>query len=164
MRDNFSISIQGNKVTLVPYRKKFVDVYHNWMKDPYILEMTASEPLEIWEEYDMQKSWQEDTNKCTFILLSTSALASNSIASEQTDKEISSMVGDVNLFLNDRDDSGNAEIEVMIANPEYRRQGYAQEAIELMMAYGVEHLNLHRFYAKINQINQTSRNLFLRWV
>jgi RimJ/RimL family protein N-acetyltransferase len=163
MRDNFSISIRGDKVTLVPYRKKFVNVYHNWMKDPYILEMTASEPLEISEEYDMQKSWQEDTNKCTFILLSTTVLTTDiEVANSQTDKEINSMVGDVNLFLNDRDDSGNAEIEVMIAEPAFRRQGCAQEAIELMMAYGVEHLNLHRFYAKINQINVASRNLFLR--
>jgi len=30
------------------------------MQDPYVLEMTASEPLSIEEEYDMQKSWQSD--------------------------------------------------------------------------------------------------------
>jgi hypothetical protein len=30
------------------------------MKDPYILEMTASEPLSIEEEYAMQATWKED--------------------------------------------------------------------------------------------------------
>lgn len=30
------------------------------MKDPELQELTASEPLTIDEEYDMQKSWRED--------------------------------------------------------------------------------------------------------
>ena len=32
-------------------------------------EMTASEPLTIEEEYEMQQSWLEDPTKCTFIVL-----------------------------------------------------------------------------------------------
>ncbi len=31
--------------------------------------MTASEPLTLDEEYDMQLSWKEDPKKCTFIVL-----------------------------------------------------------------------------------------------
>lgn len=31
--------------------------------------MTASEPLTLDEEYEMQKSWQEDPDKLTFILI-----------------------------------------------------------------------------------------------
>lgn len=36
------------------------------MKNPYILEMTASEPLSIEEEYEMQATWKED-QKSNFI-------------------------------------------------------------------------------------------------
>lgn len=60
MRENANITLIGSKVQLVPYREKFVDEYHTWMQDPYILEMTASEPLSLEEEYEMQKSWQDD--------------------------------------------------------------------------------------------------------
>lgn len=31
-----------------------------WMKNEELLELTASEPLSLSEEYDMQKSWHED--------------------------------------------------------------------------------------------------------
>lgn len=48
------------------------------------------------------------------------------------------MIGDVNLFFNDPDnDKTFAEIEIMIAEENYRRYGYGIEAINMMMAYGV---------------------------
>lgn len=31
--------------------------YHDWMKDPTLLETTASEPLSLDEEYDMQSAF-----------------------------------------------------------------------------------------------------------
>jgi len=42
------------------------------MKDPALQEATASEPLTLAEEYDMQRKWAEDEDKCTFILLDKS--------------------------------------------------------------------------------------------
>jgi hypothetical protein len=66
MRLNINMVISGDKVTLCPYRKEHVSTYHEWMKDPYILEMTASEPLSIEEEYEMQQSW---SNRKTYMRL-----------------------------------------------------------------------------------------------
>lgn len=34
--------------------------YHEWMKSEELQRLTASEPLTLKQEYDMQKSWQED--------------------------------------------------------------------------------------------------------
>lgn len=34
--------------------------YHEWMKSPELQQLTASEPLTLDQEYDMQKSWRED--------------------------------------------------------------------------------------------------------
>ena len=39
------LSIVGPTVVLVPYAPAHVATYHEWMKDPYLLEMTRSEPL-----------------------------------------------------------------------------------------------------------------------
>lgn len=46
--------IKGDKVVLVPYREEHVEKYHQWMSDPRLLTLTASEPLTLEEEYEMQ--------------------------------------------------------------------------------------------------------------
>lgn len=44
--------------------------YHTWMEDEEIRELTASLPLNVDEEYQMQQTWLNDKDKCTFIILS----------------------------------------------------------------------------------------------
>ena len=141
--------------------------YHVWMQDPQLLLMTASEPLTIEEEYAMQRSWKDDADKCTFIVLSN---CSSSRASRRFDDsseeeasvtdEIRSMVGDVNLFLNDPEDRTVAEIDVMIAEPGSRRQGLGEETVSLMMGYGADRLGVRLFVAKIHETNAASLHLF----
>jgi RimJ/RimL family protein N-acetyltransferase len=161
MRDNWKISIVGNGLELVPYRRKFVESYHHWMEDPYLLESTASEPLSIEEEYKMQELWHHDAKKCTFIILERTS-DSDKESTEAVVSELQRMVGDVNMFMNDYDDCGNAEIEIMIAEPRYRRRGFAREALKLMIHYGRKELKLTRFFAKIGESNLASIELFKR--
>ena len=51
-------------------------------------------------------------------------------------------------------------IEIMIGEPDARKQGLAQEALELMMAYAIATLGIERFYGKIHATNTPSMNLF----
>jgi len=95
-------------VTLVPYRKEHVEIYHKWMEDEWIREMTASERLTLEQEYAMQESWHLDPDKCTFIILDRSLPDTPNIETKG-----GAMAGDVNLFLNQ--EKGSGEIEVMIA-------------------------------------------------
>jgi hypothetical protein len=44
-----------------------VPKYHEWMKSPFLQEMTASEPLTLEEEYEMQTSWHEDEESTNMI-------------------------------------------------------------------------------------------------
>lgn len=156
MRANENLVLSGNRIRLVPYTSAHVPRYHVWMQDPFLQEMTASEPLTIEEEYAMQSSWQADQDKCTFII----ELKEQSPMDER-------MIGDVNLFFNVEDPSV-AEIEVMIAEKVYRRKGLGREALSLMLAYGTQELRVSGFIAKIALKNESSLRLFealgFRWV
>jgi RimJ/RimL family protein N-acetyltransferase len=89
-------------------------------------------------------TWLHAQLECTFIIL---------------DKSSHKMVGDVNLFLNQDEDS-SAEIEVMIAEEEFRGKGYGKKALRMMMSYAISDLGIHHFVAKISLKNEPSRKLF----
>ncbi|XP_032473921.1 N-acetyltransferase 9 isoform X4 [Phocoena sinus] len=125
------------------------------MKSEELRRLTASEPLTLEQEYVMQCSWQEDADKCTFIVLDAEKWQAQLGTSEE-----SCMVGDVNLFLTDLGDPTLGEIEVMIAEPSCRGQGLGTEAVLVMMSYGVTKLGLTKFEAKIGQGNEPSMQLF----
>ncbi|SPC65145.1 related to N-acetyltransferase [Ustilago sp. UG-2017b] len=159
MRTNRSTILAGRKVVLVPYRKQHVPRYHEWMKDPLIQEQTASEPLSLEEEYEMQQSWAVDEDKLTFIILALPEMTSSKgeassieVCKAQDLVSKSKMVGDVNIFFNARHEDeedeevdktegngakqrSNAECEIMIAEHSYRRQGIAREALQMMFAF-----------------------------
>ena len=102
-----------------------VPTYHEWMKDPDLLEATGSEPLSFDEEVKMQQSWKEDESKCTFIVHATEAckLPTKKIEKTQQNEEdgesgfevdsnLEAMIGDVNLFLSDIEESHESDIEI----------------------------------------------------
>ena len=155
MRCNCDLVLEAGAVTLVPYRPEHVPTYHGWMGDPWLQEMTASEPLSLEEEYAMCTSWQEDEDKLTFIVLDSTAGAG-------TD----AMVGDVNLFfhswLREEDDADYAvaEVEVMIGESAARRKGLATEAVRVMLDYAATELATRKFVAKIKMANEPSLAMF----
>ncbi|EDV27866.1 uncharacterized protein TRIADDRAFT_20514 [Trichoplax adhaerens] len=154
MRINCKTLIEGRNIGLVPYCPHHVLQYHQWMQSAELRAQTASEPLTLSQEYQMQQSWQQDEDKCTFIILARKYW--NGIK----DAEIESMIGDVNLFFNNPNDPHTAEIEIMIAKSEYRRKGFGSEALQAMMIYGITQLNTEKFVAKIGMDNTPSICLF----
>ncbi|XP_056153348.1 N-acetyltransferase 9 [Lampris incognitus] len=154
MRINENTLLEGEKVVLVPYNADHVPRYHEWMKSPELQQLTASEPLTLQQEYDMQRSWREDSDKCTFIILDKQQWADPKVQEEQC------MVGDVNIFLTDPSDPSLAEMEIMIAEPSYRGKGLGKEVMGMMMCYGLTKLGIEKFEAKIGLDNQVSIAMF----
>ncbi|GAA5810478.1 hypothetical protein MFLAVUS_003899 [Mucor flavus] len=163
MRLNENLMLIGDKVALVPYKAEHVPKYHEWMKSPFLQEMTASDPLTLEEEYEMQTSWHQDEEKLTFIIVSLpndSTQSLKDLTGPQV-KESTVMVGDVNIFLNDPDnDKTFGEIEVMVAEPVFRRTGRGKEALKILMGYCILVLGLKTFQAKISLSNEPSISLF----
>ncbi len=169
MKQNISTCVLGQKVLLVPYRSHHVPKYNNWMSNKEIQELTSSEPLSLDEEYAMQKSWQQDEDKLTFIILRRDLYDSYPAEMTPEDKEITSMIGDVNIFLH-RDEDGPtdgpkclAELEIMIVDKENRCNGFGSESVQLMMSYAMQGLDhVKRFFVKIDEGNVASIGMFLK--
>ncbi|KAH8820072.1 N-acetyltransferase-like protein 9 [Xylogone sp. PMI_703] len=149
---NKNTAILTNAVLLVPYEKSHVVTYHEWMKSEEIQEATASEPLSLDEEYQMQRSWRTDHDKLTFIACLPTTTSSFSGLVKKDDPPLlkpgladapDRMIGDVNLFLSpaDEDEEGCiGELELMIAPTAMRRKGYGRAAILAFLYYLQTHL------------------------
>ncbi|XP_048435199.1 N-acetyltransferase 9-like protein isoform X2 [Pyrus x bretschneideri] len=156
-REKARVSLEGGRVILVPYMNEHVPKYHEWMKDPALLQATGSEPLTLDQEYQMQLTWTQDPNKQTFIVLDKQLLLGEFSHGEP---RVEAMIGDVNLYMNDLDDPHMGEIEIMIAEPRSRGQGLGKESALMMMVFAIENLGIHVFRAKIGDQNGASLSLF----
>ena len=152
-------------IVLIPYCHHHVKKYHSWMCDPEIQHLTASGPLTLDEEYEMQKTWFNDPLKLTFILMDLIKWKKTEVSSSVEDMEqnlnhleASCIIGDVNVFLNDEDDVG--EVSIMIAEKNYRRKGHATEILNSIFSYVYYNLNLSYIIAKIGMGNAASLKLF----
>ncbi|XVF71782.1 hypothetical protein PTKIN_Ptkin12aG0066600 [Pterospermum kingtungense] len=155
------VSLEGQKVIMVPYMEAHVPKYHVWMQDPALLQATGSEPLSLQQEYDMQLSWNQDPLKKTFIVLDKELIEGRFV---HGDPHAEAMVGDVNIYMNDLDDPQLAEIEIMIAERKSHGKGLGKESVLTMMAYAVQNFGIHVFRAKIGESNGPSLSLFRKLV
>ena len=158
MKVNEHLALSTENILLVPYSAHHVPTYHAWMQDPDLQTATASEPLTLPEEYDMQRSWRLDHDKLTFIIclpLDNPNHDGQSLSQSLTglDNQPGSMIGDINLFLfpfepeeadddpttddgtSSQTDEVVGEIELMIARRDLHRKGYGRAALLTFLAY-----------------------------
>ena len=173
--------LAGATALLVPYKPEHVPTYHSWMQDETLLALTASEPLTLEQEVLNQQEWHRDPHKLTFIVTKP-----NQMPTQYPNDLTHNMCGDVNAFfsailppINDDDDDYepsqppkadddndanqqlSAELEIMIAEPKYRRQGIAREALLMMMSFIISNVpQVAEFVVKVGDTNGPSLQLF----
>jgi len=138
-------TIEGQRCKLVPYTADHVPTYNKWLNDPYIQQMTQTEPYSLSQEYEYQKEWETNENQFIFIILDRSL--------------DDAMAGDINLFIQNEEES-IGEINIMIAEDKSRRKGIATEAVSLILDFARKHFELKQFIAKIQHDNESSIKLF----
>lgn len=149
----------GNGLLLVPYEKCFVEQYNAWMRDDELQRLTASEPLSMEDEYALCERLKSDPSHLTLIM----------VLADDPQR----MVGDVNLHLeegqnheDEDDESENSgvfivEVDVMVADRNARRKGYARAALkQLMQSCSDTLLHVHKMVARIKTFNDSSIALF----
>ncbi|KAF1845563.1 uncharacterized protein K460DRAFT_337907 [Cucurbitaria berberidis CBS 394.84] len=143
MKLNENDAIITPRVLLVPYSSHHVPAYHEWMQDEDLQKLTASEPLSLAEEYEMQRSWREDADKLTFIVCTAPSdgstnthpdtAAQRADNTEQRRKSTTTltpghhdapqhMIGDVNLFLYSDADSDSDEEDASKQDQQQKKQ------------------------------------------
>ncbi|KAI3648248.1 hypothetical protein MP228_006102 [Amoeboaphelidium protococcarum] len=175
-------------IMLVPYTREHVPAYHQWMQDPILrgnlpdtrplinliqlktVEQTASEPLTLDEEYEMQQKWRLDDDKLTFIIMHRDNTLK--VQNESARFNYGNMIGDVNIFLHkDQRDEGSSadnanqedqvgEIEIMIAESAARKRGIGRLCVQMMLLYAWRNLQVKRVMAKVGENNLGSLALF----
>jgi len=132
---------------LISYERRHVKMYHEWMQDTKLRELTGSSVSSRYQDYEQQRIWQNSTINHIFLIV---------------DPKTKQPVGDVNLFLLSRnpDDPKVGELMVMIAEKKSRKKGLAFKAVKLMMKFGREYLGVVKFKAHIKGDNSASLKLF----
>lgn len=105
--------------------------------------------------YQLNKYLSTCIPELTFIILDK-ALMKNG--------EIEALIGDTNIFLSHDQDTGElvGEIEIMIAEESARGKGLGWESTLIMLKYGVDHLKIKSYLAKIGLDNEKSIQMFGR--
>ncbi|GAA5899912.1 hypothetical protein JCM6882_007000 [Rhodosporidiobolus microsporus] len=187
MRLNEATALVNDRVVLRPYRRWHVPRYNEWMQSEELREATASEPLSLEEEYEMQQSWRLDDDKLTFIVHlrdpTSPPPSADRVAFLAAHNDSSTMIGDVNLFLHDASPppspssppsssappppptpTRRAELEIMFPPTSLfpPRSGLALLTLRTFLSYASVALRLppSAFFARIGFDNAPSLGLF----
>ncbi len=134
---------KGNNIDLVPFEKHQVEEVRKWINDEKItLYMGARFPVGKIEQRIWYKNILKDKSKKKLIIITKSARG----------------VGMVSLTSIDYKNQ-NAEIGVYISSGNHK-QGYAKEAVLMMVNFAINELNMHKIYAFIHSSNIKSVELF----
>lgn len=140
-------NISLEKSVLTEFTQKMVPKYFQWLQDPDIQKDTCTEGLSLDEVAGLAEIWKKP-GIYTFIICDK-----NRFVHESAEE---SMIGDLNLFVGDE----SVEVNLMIAEKEFRRLGIAQEVVKFVERWVRDVLGIMKVVAKIGGENFKSIGLF----
>ena len=139
-------ALQGKNLSLRAMEPADIDIMYDWENDPGI--------------------WKYSNTHTPFSRFYLEQYVMNSHCDIYTDKQLRLMINDaekntvgcIDLFEFDPKNR-RAGIGILIAK-EYRKNGYASEALDIIIDYVKKTINLHQLYCNITSDNKTSLKLF----
>lgn len=137
----------GDKVYLRALEPEDVELLYRWENDPDTWHVTGTKApfsKRILQDYvESVGDLFTDGQLRTIICL----------------REAQRPVGTIDLFEHDAVNR-RAGVGILVAAPEDRGQGYAREALSLLMHHAFERLGLHQLYCNVGVRNEASLKLF----
>ena len=126
--------IKGTRVKLAPLDKKHIDVFLKWFNDPEITQyLLTYKPL----TRDMEEEWFDNLKK------RENDVFFSILIHEQNHEQTEKIIG--NCAIHNIDCKNRvAECGITIGEKEYQGKGYGTEAMEMLVEYGFNTLNLNR--------------------
>src|SRR5919112_1064845 len=143
-------ALQGESVILRPPRKSDVEVVYSWDRDPELAAWNGRSPISISlsaARRDYLARWEDPSVK-TFIIEAREGGA---------EYEVGEAIGLVTLYDFKRE---GCELGIKIGPKDLRGRGYASEAVELLVSYCFETLNLKVVRGSTLAHNQRMQSVF----
>jgi RimJ/RimL family protein N-acetyltransferase len=139
--------MQGQKVSLHPLRLEDKAILFKWINDRELVHFNATyKPVSELEHDEWFKRITQREDVFFFII-------------KENEKDIT--IGSCQLH-NLHWIHRSAELQTRIGDHKYRNKGYGTEAIELLLKFGFEDLNLHRIYLHVLKDNDRARKVYLK--
>lgn len=130
--------IVGERIYLSPRNVEDVGIFTEWMNDFYITDYTGRSYQTVTLQSEKEYLEKEHNNKNTFAIIDL-----------QTDE----MIGNVGLHeINNI--NRTATLGIFIGNKNYWSKGYGAEAIQLILDFGFNYLNLNNIDLALMEFNQ----------
>ncbi len=132
--------LKGNKVKLGPVKREFIDYYLKWMNDPELTQyLMMYRPL----TREMEEDWFNSLkNRDDFFIFAILLFNQD---------EIEKLLGNCSIDVDWKNRVGTCGI--IIGEKTYQGKGYGTEAMELLVNYGFNTLNLNRIQLETFSFN-----------
>ena len=136
--------MKPRRVSLRAFGSEDLDRTLEWVNDPEVTRFTGTVfPISSAEHQLWYQELLKDRTRKMFAIVSSDG----------------KHIGNIGLKAIDWI-SRNAEVQVYIGEAEFRGKGYGTEAIEAVVEFAFERLNLHRIYARVFSYNERAMKSF----
>ncbi|MFX1427469.1 MAG: GNAT family N-acetyltransferase [Promethearchaeota archaeon] len=133
--------LKGESVTLRPVKREYIESYLKWLNDPEITQYLALYmPLTRMMEEDWIENLKNRNDTIVFAI---------TITDENNPEKLIGNCGLHNIDWKSR----SAEVGIMIGEKEFQGKGYGTEAMEVIIRYGFEEVNLNRICLRVIDYN-----------
>lgn len=143
---------EGNKVRFAAFdADKDAETFSKWTHDPAYMRMLSPDPARPLSPFHIKKrfeEWEKEAGRDFYFFV---------IHAREDDR----VIGFARLHWIEWN-HGNTHFEMGIGEPEYRRKGFGSEALQMLLRYAFEELNLYRITGHTMEYNAAAQNFLTK--